>query len=89
MGFPRPFRRRFSTVLATPLGVATPLPNTICMREPEVNRRLQASVAYCRGSFAALFSRPSVFNISARCAPSISRTGTRSPTPSTVHHTFA
>ena len=81
--------KRFSTVLATPLGVATPLPNTICMREPEVNRRLQASVANDKGSRAASFSSPRPLRISARWAPSIKRTGIRSPTPSAVHHTLA
>lgn len=37
--------KRFSTLLATPLSVATPLPNTSCILLPAVSRRVQASVA--------------------------------------------
>ena len=80
--------KRFSTVFATPLGVATPLPKTSCMRVPEVRRRLHASVAYCSGACAARLSSPRALRMSPRCAPSTRRTGTRSPTPSSAHQAW-
>ena len=81
--------KRFSTLPATPLGVTTPLPHTSCTRDEGVSRRLHASVTMDSGSRAACLSRPWAWSSAARSLPSIRRTGTRSPTPSAAHHTFA
>ena len=81
--------KRRSTVLATPEGVATPLPITRATLASGVNRRLQARVAYRKGSWAAALSQPLALSSSVRSLPSIRRIATRSPRPSTAHHTLA
>ncbi len=81
--------QRFSMRLATPLGVATPLPNTSVTRAAGGRVRLQARVAWASGAAAASRVSPSAFSTASRGAPVTARTGTRSPMPSTAHHTLA
>ncbi len=81
--------KRFSTELGTPPGVATPLPKTICTFEAAVSLRLQVRVTKRKESLAASFSSLREASSAARAAPSMRRTGTRSPRPSTAHHTLA
>ena len=86
--------KRFSIEFGMPstppaAGVATPLPQTNCTLADGVKRRLHARVTMFKGDFSAAEARPCDLSSAALSAPSISRTATRSPRPSTAHHTFA
>jgi hypothetical protein len=74
--------------LATPEGVATPLPYTTCTLAPGVSVRLHCRATKRSGSFSAALSRPKALSRPARWSPSSSFTGMRSPTPSAAHQMF-
>ena len=71
------------------VGALTPLPNTSSTLAEGDSARLHAMVTMASGSFAAAVSSPCDLSKAARSLPSISRTATRSPSPSTWHHTLA
>ena len=72
-----------------PLGVATPLPYTSSTFVSGVSRRWHCITKTVPGFFSSRWLQDSSLSSAARSAPVMSFTGTRSPTPSALHHTWA